>query len=93
MSEENETLRWPGNLDQAGIVQMLVLVRESAKAANRPEFADRFAGIEESSPAQIGAVVISALNWVEDKAEYQPYAKQLGILAMNLKNLRQPGKD
>lgn len=93
MTEENETLRWPGNLDQAGIVRVLVLIRESAKAAGRPEFADRFARIEESSAAQIGAVAISALNWVEDKPEYQPYATQLGIVAMNLKNLKQAGKD
>lgn len=91
MTEENETLRWPGNLDRDGIVRMLVLIRGSAMAAGRPEFAERFAGIEEAGAAQIGAVVIGALNWVEDKAEYQPYAKQLGILAMNLKNLRQSG--
>ena len=93
MTEENDTLRWPGNLDQAGIVRMLVLIRESAVAAGRPEFAERFSGIEHSTPAQIGAAVIGTLNWVEDKPEYQPYAKQLGIVAMNLKNLRQPGKD
>lgn len=91
MSEENETLRWPGNLDREGIVRMLVMVREAAQAAHRPEFAERFAGIEDGTPAQIGAAVIGTLNWVEDKPEYQPYARQLGIVAMNLKNLRQPG--
>lgn len=93
MTEENDTLRWPGNLDQGGIVRMLVMIRESAQAANRPEFVQRFAGIEDSTPAQIGAAVIGTLNWIEDNPEYQPYAKQLGIVAMNLRNLRQPGKD
>jgi hypothetical protein len=91
MAEENETLRWPGNLDRDGIVRMLVLIRESAGTAGRAEFAQRFAGIEDSTPAQIGAAVIGALNWIEDNPEFQPYAKQLGIVAMNLKNLRQPG--
>jgi hypothetical protein len=84
-------LRWPGNLDQAGIVGMLVQIRESARAASLVEFADRFAYIEESSAAQIGAAVINALNWIEDKVEYQPYATPLGIIAMNLKNLKQTG--
>ena len=37
MSEENETLRWPTNLDHAAIVERLVHVRALAEAAGLAE--------------------------------------------------------
>jgi len=43
---ENETLKWPTNLDHAAIVKRLVAVREAAQAARLPEFAARFANQE-----------------------------------------------
>jgi hypothetical protein len=88
MSNENETLRWPANLDHDAIVQRLVQVRESAQAAGIEELAVRFVDIETVPAGQLGAKVISALTWIQDRPECQAYATQLGIVAMNLKNLK-----
>ncbi len=85
---ENETLRWPGNLDHDAMVLRLVQVRESALAAGHAEFAARFAEVETVQSVQLGAKVIGALTWIQDKPEYQSYVTQLGIVAMNLKNLK-----
>lgn len=87
MTNENETLRWPTNLNHAAIVERLVKVRESARAAGHEEFATRFDGVETLPPGQIGARVIGTLTWVQEKAEYRSYATQLEMVAVNLKNL------
>ncbi len=88
MTQENETLRWPTNLDHGAIVERLVKVREGARAAGFEEFAARFDGVEALPPGQIGAKVIGALTWVQDKADYRTYATQLEMVAVNLKNLK-----
>lgn len=88
ISHEYETLRWPTNLDHAGIVQRLVQVREIAQKAGQNEFAARFTGIEAMPKAQLGAAVVGALTFVQEKPEYSEIAMQLGIVAMNLKNLK-----
>jgi hypothetical protein len=85
---ENETLRWPTNLDHAAIVQRLVRVRAAALAAGIPEFAARFDGVEALSSGAIGAKVIGALTWIQEKPEYDAIATQLAMVAMNLKNLK-----
>ena len=46
MSEENETLRWPTNLDRDAIVERLVQVRGLAEAAGLEDIATRFADVE-----------------------------------------------
>ena len=92
MSDENETLRWPGNLDHGAIVERLAEIRKSAQAAGHLELAARFADVETIPVAQIGSQTINALIWIQDKPEYASYATALGIVAMNLKNLRQPAK-
>ena len=37
---------------------------------------------------QIGASVVTALDRLHEKPEHLPIAQQLGLVAMNLKNLR-----
>ncbi len=88
MTNENETLRWPTNLDHAAIVERLVRIRESARAAGLAEFAARFDDIETLPAGQLGARVIGALTSVQEKAEYRTYATQLEMVAVNLKNLK-----
>lgn len=87
MTNENETLRWPTNLNHAAIVERVVRMRESARAAGLEEFAAHFDAIETLPSGQVGARVIGALNWVQEKAEYRAYATQLEMIAVNLKNL------
>ena len=88
MSEENETLRWPTNLDRAAIVERLVQVRTMATAAGLAEIAERFADVENMASGLIGARVITALTWLQEKPEYAAITSQLAMVAMNLKNLK-----
>ena len=88
MSEENETLRWPTNLDRDAIVERLVQVRALAKAAGLAEVADRFDDVENMTSGHIGANVVAALTWIQDKPEHPAITSQLAMIAMNLKNLK-----
>jgi len=87
-SNENETLRWPTNLDRAGIVERLVQVRDMAAAADLTNIAMRFAAVETMPSGEIGANVIAALTWIQEKPEYPAITTQLAMVAMNLKNLK-----
>ena len=87
MNYENETLRWPTNLDRAAIVQRLVEVREAARPGV-PELATLLVGVEDMPSAKIGAKVIAAINLVQEKPEHGALATQLAMVAMNLKNLK-----
>jgi hypothetical protein len=84
----NETLRWPTNLDQPAIVNRLVQLRESAQAAGHADLVARFAKIETMTGGQIGAAVIGALTWLQENPELRPFATQLEMIAVNLKNLK-----
>ena len=88
MSEENETLRWPTNLDRAAIVERLVRVRVLAEEAGLANIAARFVDVENMASGQIGGNVISALTWIQEKTEYPAITSQLAMVAMNLKNLK-----
>lgn len=88
MSNENETLRWPTNLDRAAIVERLVQVRALAASAGLAEVAARFAAVETMPSAEIGSSVVAALTWIQEKPEYTAITTQLAMVAMNLKNLR-----
>jgi hypothetical protein len=88
VSEENETLRWPTNLDRAAIVERLVQVRGLAEAAGLADIAARLADVENMPSGQIGANVIAALTWIQEKTEYPAITSQLAMVAMNLKNLK-----
>lgn len=79
-----ETLRWPTNLDRAGIEKRLAQVRDSGV----PELAGRFTDLQKMTPAQLGAAVVAALSWVQGKPEHRAIATQLEMVAMNLKNLK-----
>ena len=88
MTEENETLRWPGNLDHVAIVERLVQVRSMAAAAGLADIAAHLEGIETMPSPAIGAKVIASLNSIQEKPEYGAITTQLAIVAMNLKNLK-----
>ncbi len=88
MSHENETLRWPANLDRAGIIERLVEVRTAADAAGLTNIAMRFAAVETMPSPEIGANVVGALTWIQEKPEYAALTTQLAMVAMNLKNLK-----
>jgi hypothetical protein len=88
MDQENETLRWPTNLDRAAIVERLVQVRTMAAEAGLADLAARFAGVEDMPSTQIGANVVAALTWIQDKPGYDTITAQLAMVAMNLKNLK-----
>lgn len=88
MNKENETLRWPTNLDQAGMLERLVEVRAMAEAAGLPEVATRLRGVESMPAGALGANVIGALTSIQEKPEYADITMQLSIVAMNLKNLK-----
>jgi len=79
-----ETLRWPTNLDRAGIEKRLEQVRDSGI----PELAGRFRQLEKMTAAQLGGAVVAALSWIQGKAEHRALATQLEMVAMNLKNLK-----
>lgn len=87
MSEDYETLRWPTNLDRAGIEKRLATIRDSGI----PELAPRFKDLEKMTAAQLGAAVVAALSWVQGKPEHRAHATTLEMVAMNLKNLKQSG--
>ena len=88
MTNENETLRWPTNLDRAAIVERLVKVRAAALEAGLPDFAARFDKVEAMPSGEIGSKVIAALTWIQEKPEYPAITAQLAMIAMNLKNLK-----
>jgi hypothetical protein len=88
MTSENETLRWPTNLDHAAIIERLVRVRVMAADAGLADLAGRLESVETVPSAEIGSRVISALTWIQDKPEYSAITAQLAMVAMNLKNLK-----
>ena len=83
-----ETLRWPTNLDRAGIELRLVQVRDYALANGLPEIAAYFENVPRLGSAQLGAVVLSALNALQNSPEHRQIVTQLEMVAMNLKNLK-----
>ena len=87
-STEYETLRWPTNLDRAGIEQRLVQVREYALANGLPEIAAFLENVPKLGSAQLGAVVLSALNSLQNSSGHRQIVTQLEMVAMNLKNLK-----
>lgn len=88
MSSQNETLRWPTNLDRPAIEKRLLAVRDIASRSNASDVAALFEGIERMSSAQLGAKVIAALTILQTRAELAEITSQLEMVAMNLKNLK-----
>ena len=88
MNSENETLRWPTNLDHNGIVLRLVQFRDSAQSSGLPEQAALFTNVENMPAGKIATHVVAAITWLQAKPEYRALTMQLEMVAMNLKNLR-----
>jgi hypothetical protein len=86
--DENETLRFPTNLDRAAIVERLVQVRAAAAAAGLTDIVASLEQVETLSSAELGAKVIGALTSIQEKPEFATITMQLGMVAMNLKNLK-----
>ena len=87
-SPEEETLRFPTNLDRAGIEARLIEVRENARRFGLGELVRLFENLGSMSPAQIGTSVVAALNLLQSKPGHRPLTMQLEMVAMNLKNLK-----
>ena len=85
---ENETLRWPTNLDRAAIIERLTQVRKAAEEAGLADLAARLADVEHLSSPELGTHIIAALTWIQEKPEYPAITAQLAMVAMNLKNLK-----
>ena len=83
-----ETLRWPTNLDRAGIEQRLVQVRDAALAAGLADIAKLFETPDQLSAAELGANVVAGLTLMQDKSGQAAITKQLEMVALNLKNLK-----
>jgi hypothetical protein len=87
-TNQYETLRWPTNLDRAGIELRLVQVRDYALANGLPELAARFENLPKLSSAQLGAAVLGALNSLQKFPQHREALTQLEMAALNLKNLK-----
>jgi hypothetical protein len=88
LTAENETLRWPTNLDHAAIVARLVEARAAAQAAGLADLAARFSDIETMPAGRIASAVVAALTSIQEVPEHRALAMQLEMVAINLKNLR-----
>jgi hypothetical protein len=93
VGEEDETIRWPTNLDRKAIEERLVKVRDVALERNLPDIGSRFANVTAMSAGQIASSVIAALTWLfnqpeHERAAYESITKQLEMVALNLKNLK-----
>lgn len=88
MSSDNETLRWPTNLDRAAINQRLIKAREVAERDGLSEVARLLVNIENETPAHIAKAVMACLGWLEGKSELRSFTLQLEMVALNLKNLK-----
>ncbi|MGQ0543900.1 MAG: hypothetical protein ACT4P3_01005 [Betaproteobacteria bacterium] len=84
---ENETIRWPTNLDRAAIDERLVHVRNTARGANLLELVALLENVETKAAAPLASAVIAALGWLDGKG-HEALEKQLQMVALNLKNLK-----
>lgn len=82
MSDNNETIRWPTNLDRAAIEKRLVRVAEMAAEHQLRELSERFAAVSTMSAAQIATNVVGALTWLlnqpaPERASIEAISKEL----------------
>jgi hypothetical protein len=85
---EDETLRWPTNLDRPAIEQRLIQARTTAEKQGWNEVAVLLAGIENKSAAEIAKSVMASLTWLQRQPEQRAFTLQLEMVALNLKNLK-----
>jgi hypothetical protein len=86
--DAEETIRWPTNLDRAGIEKRLIEAHKTAQQEGWSEVAALLAGVESKSPAEIAKAVTGALDWLQRQPELRAFALQLQMVALNLKNLK-----
>jgi len=85
---DEETIRWPTNLDRAAIEQRLIHARATAEKQGWTEVAALLAGIEGKSAAEIARGVMASLTWLQRQPELRAFTLQLEMVALNLKNLK-----
>ena len=88
MTSENETLRWPTNLNRAAINERLINARTIAERDGLTEVARLLVNIENETPAHIAKALMATLDWLEGKSELRAFTLQLEMVALNLKNLK-----
>lgn len=88
MTSENETLRWPTNLNRAAINQRLIQARTVAERDGMTEVAKLLVNVENETPAHIAKAVMASLTWLEGKPELRAFTLQIEMVALNLKNLK-----
>jgi len=79
MDSDNETLRWPTNLDREAIVERLVRVRTLAAEAGLVDLAARLEGVESLPSPELGAKVIGTSGSDEKLAKLKTLGLDLGI--------------
>ena len=61
---------------------------EAAREQGLGQLVSLLAGAPAMTPGQIGAAVVAALTWLQDRPESRAVTMQLEMVAMNLKNLK-----
>lgn len=88
MPDFNETLRFPTRLEPAEIHSRLTSIHQKAVEGGHAEVAAALDGLQDMPAPEIGKSVIRALGLIGGKPELQTIARQLEIVAVNLKNLK-----
>jgi len=93
LSRDSETIRWPTNLDRPAIEKRLGNVAAKAAQAGLPDIAQRFSDVTTATAAQIASGVVTSLTWLanqphETREKYDDLARDLEMVALNLKNLK-----
>lgn len=88
MGIHDKTLKIILNLDRTAIEGRLNEVRSASQAANLPDLASMFAGIEGMPRVQIEQRVGNALKWLADKPEHGGIKALLELVELNLPNLK-----
>jgi len=93
LSRDSETIRWPTNLDRPAIEKRLGNVAAKAAQAGLPDIAQRFSDVTTATAAQIASSVVTSLTWLanqphETREKYDDLARDLEMVALNLKNLK-----
>ena len=86
--DAEETIRWPTNLDRAGIEKRLIDARKTAEKEGWSEVAGLLADVEHKSAIEIAKAVTGALEWLQRQPEMRSFSLQLEMVALNLKNLK-----
>jgi hypothetical protein len=92
MNNNEETIRFPTNLNRKQIETRLAQLHAIAVQHGLKDVADTFADVPAMSAANIRAAVLGTLTLISEKADkererYNIVARSLEMIALNLKNL------